>query len=118
MASGYIGRNGVWDLCALISANVTSLAVFTTNTRNGIGEPYTDLGFGMPTNSEYNAILCATCMKLFEDEDMWYVPDSKEIFCEECFDEFLNYNTHPKTKIQDQCDIDNDELLLLMNKKR
>ncbi len=78
----------------------------------------TDLGFGMPTNSEYNAILCATCMKLFEDEDMWYVPDSKEIFCEECFDEFLNYNTHPKTKIQDQCDIDNDELLLLMNKKR
>jgi len=57
----------------------------------------TDLGFGAPTNSGYNAILCATCMKLFEDEDMWYVPDSKEIFCEEWFDELLNYNIETGT---------------------
>jgi hypothetical protein len=27
-----------------VSANVTSLAIFTTNTRNEIGEPYTDPG--------------------------------------------------------------------------
>jgi hypothetical protein len=38
------GRRGVRNLCALISANVTSLAIFTTNARNGIGEPYTDPG--------------------------------------------------------------------------
>lgn len=74
----------------------------------------TDLGLGIPANGEYNKILCCTCWKLLEDEDMWYVPQTKEIFCEECFDEYIRYN-HPDIRIQDQCDIDNNELLMLIN---
>ena len=44
LGASVLGAEGPGTSAPLFPQNVTSLAIFTTNTRNGIGEPYTDPG--------------------------------------------------------------------------
>jgi len=53
----------------------------------------TELHYGVSVEGRNNICLCGCCQRqLNEKEDMWFVSETYEILCKECFEEYLSYN--------------------------
>lgn len=54
----------------------------------------TELHYGCPVEGKW-LCLCGVCQRqIEEDEEMWFVSETNEILCEECFEEYID-NKHP-----------------------
>lgn len=55
-------------------------------------EEATELHYGVAVEGSTNICLCGVCLRQIEEhEEMWYVSETNEVLCEECFKEYLSY---------------------------